>query len=70
MSADVSGQFGFTGVAPGAYRVFAWTELPEGLAEQSEDFVTLLESLGQPVTVNSGGTSTVRIRVIAEREAK
>lgn len=51
------GEFNFYGVAPGAYKLFAWENIPQG-AEQNEEFLSRYDALGTRVTVNAGAPMT------------
>jgi hypothetical protein len=55
VSADGKGNFNFTGIAPGTYRVFAWDNLPTG-TEQNAEFMGEYETRGISVTVSTGLT--------------
>jgi hypothetical protein len=56
---DASGQFRFRGVAPGEYKVFAWSVMPRGRAYMNEGFLAPYESRGVSVRVTAGATYTV-----------
>jgi len=60
---DAKGRFSFTGVAPGEYKVFAFEQLADD-AEQNPQFLARYETLGTGVTVNSGATKEVRVRLL------
>jgi len=51
-----TGSFTFNGVAPGAYKLFAFESIPQG-AEQNEEFMRPFESRGVNVTVSAGITT-------------
>jgi hypothetical protein len=64
---DASGRFALAGVAPGAYRAFAWEEdVPTG-SWFSAEFLQGHEDRGTPITVNEGGLAEVAVRVIPIR---
>lgn len=65
-SADASGHFTIRGVAPGAYKIFAWTALPEGSAEENPDFIAPFDGRGTAVTVDVSAPVTVDITVITQ----
>jgi Carboxypeptidase regulatory-like domain len=58
---DQHGEFAFQGVAPGEYRVYAWTSL-EMNAEIDADFVKPYRERSTPVTVTE--TSTQKLELI------
>ena len=60
---DDTGHFTFEGIAPGEYKVFAFEQL-QSTAEQNASFIARYETLGQPVTVSSGSTTEVRVRLL------
>ncbi len=61
---NVAGTFRMTGIAPGEYKLFAWSSLPEG-AEQNEEFIRQYDALGTHVTVNAGMTvANIQVQVI------
>ena len=53
VQADAEGRFSMTGVAPGAWKVFAWESIRPG-AFQNTDFLQKYETRGTAVTVNAG----------------
>jgi hypothetical protein len=61
-SAD-DGDFVFNGVAPGEYRLFAWESVPAN-AWLNSDFMSLEESRGKSITVSTGGSSNIDLKVI------
>jgi hypothetical protein len=50
---NAMGVFNISGVAPGAYKVFAWEQFPAG-AEQDPDFMREYDVLGSSVNVTPG----------------
>jgi len=64
VSTDDSGRFSFRGVAPGEYKVFAWTAPPRGQAYRSEEFLADYDSRGISVSVTAGATSEVQVTVL------
>jgi Carboxypeptidase regulatory-like domain len=57
---DSSGRFEIRGIAPGAYRLFAWESIPDG-AWENEDYLANFEQRGQSVTVSAGIPATVTL---------
>jgi hypothetical protein len=57
---DVNGRYRLEGVAPGSYRLYAWTEL-EGAAYRNAEFMTAYESEGTPVALEGPETITLDI---------
>jgi hypothetical protein len=53
VSPDGKGNFNFTGIAPGTYRIFAWENLPSG-AEQNAEFMNEYETRGISFTISAG----------------
>jgi hypothetical protein len=53
VSPDGKGNFNFTGIAPGTYRIFAWENLPSG-AEQNAEFMNEYETRGVSFTISAG----------------
>ena len=58
--ASASGDFLFSGVAPGAYRVFAFENIPES-AELNSRFMDSFRDAGVEVITAAGRTSTIEI---------
>jgi hypothetical protein len=65
-TADANGHFTMRGVAPGSYKVFAWTALPEGSAEENSDFIATFEARGTAVNVETAAPVTVDVQVITQ----
>jgi hypothetical protein len=61
--ADASGRFRIAGVAPGDYKVFAWSFAEAGAAFDP-DFLKRFEDRGSPVHVNAGMASTLDLQGI------
>jgi hypothetical protein len=64
---DPAGGFRILGIAPGAYRVFAWEMADTTLAE-SQEFRALLESRASPVEIRPGETAVVNPTLISADE--
>ena len=60
---DPPGNFQFTGLIPGEYKVYAWTQV-DGEPWFSAEFLRPLESKGKSVTLRDGSSQTVELRVI------
>ena len=50
---DRNGRFEIHGIAPGSYKLFAWSEL-EGFAYRNSEFMKEFENRGTPVEINKG----------------
>jgi hypothetical protein len=57
-SSDQNGVFVVRGIAPGAYHLYAWRELP-GAAYRNADFMKKYEGQGVAVKIDAGGTVTL-----------
>jgi hypothetical protein len=60
---DPNGQFTFSNVPPGRYKLFAWEDVPPG-AYQYSDFIRQYEDRGQAINVNPSGAITADVRLI------
>jgi hypothetical protein len=63
---DASGQYRFSGVAPGRYRLFAWEDVEKN-AWRDSGFMTLHEDRGLPVAVDAAGSHTAALTAIPPR---
>jgi hypothetical protein len=63
---DPNGQFTFSNVPPGRYKLFAWEDVPPG-AYQYSDFIRQYEDRGQVVNVNANGAIAADVRIIPAR---
>jgi hypothetical protein len=61
--ADKRGAFVIGGIAPGAYRLFAWKDIPGNLFFDP-DYLKPLISLGTPVTIAAGSVISVDLAVV------
>jgi hypothetical protein len=59
-TADASGGFEFSGLAPGDYRVYAWDEIERG-AWQDSEALAAFESVSTPVHIELNGTASIRV---------
>jgi hypothetical protein len=59
------GSFSFRGVPPGVYQIFAWESVPD-TAWLNPDFMSRWEGRGQVVSIEAGGSMTVRPRLISK----
>ena len=57
---DADGRFELECVAPGSYKLFAWTEL-EGAAYRNTEFMQEFDDRGRLVTLESGARETVNL---------
>ena len=60
---EQNGQFAFTHVPPGRYKLFAWEDVPAG-AYQYPDFIRRYEERGQPISVTPNGAIIADTRLI------
>jgi hypothetical protein len=65
---DNKGHFELRGVAPGAYRLFSWSEL-EGAAYRNADFMKKFEERGSPVRMEKAGKISLNVRILDEPES-
>ncbi len=61
---DQLGHFVLDGVAPGAYKLFAWEEIEPGAYEDPQ-FLQAYERDGKPVEVEEGGQYSVQLELIS-----
>lgn len=60
---DASGRFSFSGVPPGAYRLYAWTDVEAGAPEDAE-FRKPFDNMAAAVQVPPRGTISVKLKAI------
>jgi len=60
------GQFTLPSLAPGAYKIFAWENLPSG-AELNAEFMKAFEESGVAVTIEAGAQLKIQVPVIPAR---
>ena len=63
-TSDASGRFEFENLAPGSYKVFAWTTVDRG-AWHDPEFMRNVESFGVPFKAEEGGRNALDVRVIS-----
>lgn len=68
-AADDAGNFQFTGLRPGKYKLFAWEEVDDDLWQDPE-FRKKYESRASEITVGPSEAKNVQLRVIAADEMK
>ena len=61
---DKRGHFSMNGVAPGEYKIFAWTKPPDGKPWLNAEFMAAVEQRGQIVRVTLGAPVSVQVTVI------
>lgn len=64
---DLQGHFSLTGIAPGQYKVFGWSNVPSG-AYQNAEFLRRYENQGEAVTIGSGNTAKATVHVIHDQK--
>jgi hypothetical protein len=65
---DKNGSFEFN-ASPGAYQLFAWTEL-DGAAYRNADFMRKYDDSGTPVRLSKGSRSTVDLKILDDVPAR
>src|SRR6185295_9124914 len=50
VTSDVKGRFELRGIRPGAYRLYAWSDL-EGPAYRNEEFMKAFEDMGKRIEI-------------------
>jgi hypothetical protein len=60
------GNFSWSRLSPGQYRIYAWMNPPDGDPWKNSDFMSRYELLGQTIVVTSGRKTTVRLTAIPE----
>jgi hypothetical protein len=63
VTTDGAGGFTFTGVAPGAYKLFAWDTIPTG-AHLNAEFLVPFEARGTTVNATAGQRLEVKLNLI------
>jgi protocatechuate 3,4-dioxygenase beta subunit len=62
---DIKGNFELRGIAPGSYRLFAWSEL-EGSAYRNAEFLKKFEVRGKPIRIEKGGHPSMDLKLVDE----
>jgi hypothetical protein len=65
-SVDPTGGFRLPGIAPGAYRLYAWEDVDATAVRYDPDYLKAYESLGQSVQISENGKETVTLKVIGK----
>jgi hypothetical protein len=60
---DDNGWFTITPIAPGSYRLYAWSRL-NGAAFKNADFMKAFENRGTPVVIEKNGRTTIEAKVL------
>jgi hypothetical protein len=63
-TSDASGRFEFENLAPGNYKVFAWTTVDRG-AWNDPEFMRDVEGFGVPSKAEEGGRNLLEVRLIS-----
>jgi hypothetical protein len=69
VTADGKGNFTFNGVAPGAYKVFAWDTIPAG-AHLSAEFLNPFEARGTTINATGGQRLEVKPNLIPKEATR
>ncbi len=64
---DKDGHFSFRGIAPGAYRIFAWEAL-ESFSYWNSEVLSRYESQGKAIEMHEGSKQTVEVKIIPARQ--
>jgi hypothetical protein len=65
--AGSNGAFSFRGVPPGVYQLFAWESVPD-TAWLNPEFMSRWEGRGQVVSIEAGGSVSVRARLFSRND--
>jgi len=57
---DAAGRFSLTGIAPGDYLLFAWSDVPNG-AWQDPEFIKQYEDRGKPLHIEEGSAVNMQL---------
>jgi len=60
---DINGKYQLRGIAPGAYHLFAWSEL-EGAAYRNADFMKDFEAKGKPTQIENNSHSSLDLTIL------
>jgi hypothetical protein len=67
-TSDESGGFTIKGIAPGAYRLFAWSEL-EGAPYRNTEFMKRYEESGIPISVEKAGHLNIDVKIVDDPQS-
>ena len=65
-TAVAGGRFRIANIAPGEYKLFAWTKLLFGREDQDADFIAAFEQFGQPVLVTAGQMTRAQVETVSD----
>jgi hypothetical protein len=60
------GHFAIAGVAPGAYRLFAWDDVEVNAVLYDPDFLRPFETAGQSIQIAEGGRHAANLKLIVK----
>jgi hypothetical protein len=63
VNTNAAGRFTIRGIAPGSYKLFAWSSVPQG-AYQNAEFIAKDEQRGRQVLVTPSSTTTIELTLI------
>jgi hypothetical protein len=69
-SLDASGGFRLRGIAPGAYKLYAWEDADLNAVRYDPDYLKPYEGLGQSVQISENSKETVTLKVIRKSTGK
>ena len=58
------GSFTISGIAPGAYKLYAWEDVDTNAVRYDPDFLKPYEALGQTVQISEGASEHVTVKLI------
>jgi hypothetical protein len=63
------GSFTIQGIAPGAYKLYAWEDVDMNAVRYDPDFLKPYEALGQAVQISEGASESVTVKLIKQPAA-